>query len=300
MEEIIKEVSKYVLSLFLFIIGIAFLTMYLDNGASGLEQQPPEMLVAALFILFAGVLSLPQIYTRMSKIIKAVLMLLVFCCSGYLGYAVYNSIDSEIKVLEQEKEYNGELIQRFIDLRDAEVAYRKVYGKYTADVQGELISFVNAKAIPLPLNWGVFHDSVSQSWYEENGFILRTSDLDSIARSIGVSEDKLRADIDNNLTTYKVRDTLYVSYWDEYFAPAKRADKELPMVDLSKLNLNPRGDKLIINVSSIESGGTRVPTIEAKDPKPFDRNPKDELAPDTLKFGGLESNHTDGNWINAE
>ena len=84
----------------LFYLGLCviFLSMYIDTGSNNLEKQPKDLLVAALFILFGAVLALPQVYGRMSKMIKIVLLVLVFSCSGYLGYAVYNSIDSEMEM----------------------------------------------------------------------------------------------------------------------------------------------------------------------------------------------------------
>ncbi len=298
MEDVLKEGGKYVLSILLLVVGVVFLKIYL--GSAGLEKQPKEMLIAALFIIVAGILALPQVYGRMSNMFKAILLIFVFCCSAYLGYSVYNSIDSEIKLQQAERKYNSELIQKFQDLRDAEVAYRKVKGKYTANVQDQLIPFVTQKAIPIALNWGVFHDSIKGGMekYREMGYLLKRNQLDSVAKLLGTTKDNLIKDINNDRTPYKVRDTLYVSFWDEHFAPEIRKDKELPLVKLEELDKNPNGKPFIIKTGVIESGGTKVPTIEVKDPTPFDRH--DGVRLDTLKFGDLNANHTDGNWISEE
>ena len=102
--------------------------------------------------------------------------------------------------------------------------------------------------------------------------------------------DSITADV----ISYKVRDTLYTSFFAENFAPEKRTDKKLPLISLDSLTFSPMtGERFRIDTTYVNQSGLRVSAIKVQDPTPFG---KPNVKKDTLRFGSLDEAHTDGNW----
>ena len=94
--------------------------------------------------------------------------------------------------------------------------------------------------------------------------------------------------------SYKVRDTLYTSFFAENFADEKRVDKKLPLVNIDSLTFSPTsGERFSIDTTYVDQSGLRVSAIKVQDPTPFGRP---NVKKDTLRFGSLVEAHTDGNW----
>ena len=102
--------------------------------------------------------------------------------------------------------------------------------------------------------------------------------------------------ITTDMSPYKVRDTLFTSFYAENFAPEARAAQRLPQVSLDSLPFNPyTGERFMMKTGAVEVGRVWQPTILVQDPTPFGR---DKVKKDTLRFGSLSEAHRDGNWRN--
>ena len=79
----------------------------------------------------------------MNSILKKVITYLVLpACIAGLAYALITSVMEPVN-FEKHREYRkGIAVQRLKDIRDLQVAYKNVNGKYTADIDS-LIMFYN-------------------------------------------------------------------------------------------------------------------------------------------------------------
>ena len=97
----------------------------------------------------------------MNSILKKVLTYLILpACIAGLTYALVSSVMEPVH-FEKHKEYRkGIAVQRLKDIRELQVAYKNVNGKYTADVDS-LIMFYNTGKMKVVMQIGSQDDSVA-------------------------------------------------------------------------------------------------------------------------------------------
>jgi hypothetical protein len=293
MDKFFREVNKYVISLILVVFGILFLSKYLSGDE--LESQPEAMLWASVALILVGILAMPVVLERLNRLVYFGLGVVGAVAAGYLAWAVFYSVDEEIQFQKTKDEVQAVTIQRLKDIRDAQEAYFDVHGFYASSFDS-LAAFVNEPVLPVRYSMGSFHDTLPESTAMEEGYVLRRAEVEQVAGRLGVDAEQFLDEIVNDLTPYKVRDTIYTSFWAENFSPEKRAEKRLERVSLDSLWYNPlTGVKFFIATGSVEVGGLQQSTVLVKDLTPFGR---DKVKKDTLQFGSLTEAHTDGNWRN--
>ena len=293
MEKFFNEINKYVISILLFIGGFGFLAKYLSGDA--LESQPVSMLLASLAMIAVGIVVMPVVLEKLDQNrYKLVLGLGVLAAAG-LAYSVFYSVDEEIRFQETQKRINATTIQRLKDIRAAQESHLAVYGTF-AETFDSLILFVQAPVVPVEFNMGSFHDTLPEAQSHEEGYVIKRDDITAIAEEAGMTEKELFDLITSDLSPYKVRDTLYTSFYAENFTPEVRASQRLPQVSLDSLAFNPyTGERFVMKTGAVEVGRVWQPTILVQDPTPFGR---DKVKKDTLRFGSLMEAHRDGNWRN--
>ena len=293
MDKFFNEINKYVISILLFIGGFGFLAKYLSGDA--LESQPVSMLLASLAMIAVGIVVMPVVLEKLDQNrYKLVLGLGVLAAAG-LAYSVFYSVDEEIRFQETQKRINATTIQRLKDIRAAQESHLAVYGTF-AETFDSLILFVQAPVVPVEFNMGSFHDTLPEAQSHEEGYVIKRDDITAIAEEAGMTEKELFDLITSDLSPYKVRDTLYTSFYAENFTPEVRASQRLPQVSLDSLAFNPyTGERFVMKTGAVEVGRVWQPTILVQDPTPFGR---DKVKKDTLRFGSLMEAHRDGNWRN--
>lgn len=307
MSDSVKEIWNYVLSAILLVAGFLFLSMY--TSSQGLEKQPVEMLLGAVFLIVAGILALPIVARFFRKGLAFVIGLVCLGAAGFLLYSLYDVINKEIVYQDDFADYREVTKQRLKDIRTAQEEYAKFHGYYASEWDS-LIEFIDEPVIPKEYRVGDFiprrgeeeGDTIPNGLmeeYAERGLVLKRSELDSVAAQKGVTKDFFVQMIRDNETAYRIVDTSYVSVREEYFDPAFREAKGLPALDMKELPYNPHpksGKKFLLKTGTVESGdvaGIISPVILVKDPAPFGR---EGVRRDTLMFGSLTEPKTDGNW----
>ena len=293
MEKFFNEINKYVISILLFLGGFGFLAKYLSGDA--LESQPVAMLYASLAMIAVGVVAMPVVLEKLDqKVYKRLLAVGVLASAG-LAYSVFYSVDEEIQFQATQKRVNATTIQRLKDIRSAQESHLSVYGTF-AETFDSLILFVQAPVVPVEFNMGSFHDTLPEAKSREEGYVIKREDIAAIAEEEGTTEEALFELITSDMSPYKVRDTLFTSFYAENFAPEARAAQRLPQVSLDSLPFNPyTGERFMMKTGAVEVGRVWQPTILVQDPTPFGR---DKVKKDTLRFGSLSEAHRDGNWRN--
>ena len=82
------------------------------------------------------------------KKIKPVIHLVLWAVIIFLGYKTFMSVYEEIKFNKLKVERYKKVIDRLIDVRDSELAYKEVHGKYTASFDS-LVNFVANGKVPI-------------------------------------------------------------------------------------------------------------------------------------------------------
>jgi len=290
-------VRSHSFSLILLVAGIAWTTMYIRSVLASTDtadlSQPTEMLFAGLALILSAVLAMPAVLDRIPQKAYRVLMAAGVIGAAYFFMASTNSVLDEEQFLADQKAVNAITIQRLTDIRDAQLAYKDVHGEFT-DSFDTLLAFINAPLVPLNFSIGSFHDTLPEAMCYEEGYVIRRADVPGVAAELGWDEQSLLDSITADAVAYKVRDTLYTSFFAENFVEEKRTDKKLPKVDLDSLSFSPTsGERFMIDTTYVNQSGLRVSAIKVQDPTPFGRA---KVKKDTLRFGSLVESHTDGNW----
>ncbi len=293
MEKFLNEINKYVISILLFFGGFGFLVKYLSGDA--LESQPLAMLFASLSMIAVGVVAMPMVLEKLDqKMYKRLFAVGVLGALG-LAYSVFYSVDEEIEFQATQKAVNATTIQRLKDIRSAQESHLAVYGTF-AETFDSLLQFVQAEVVPVEYNMGSFHDTLPEIQSRENGYVIKRADIALFAEKEGMTEEELRDLIMEDMSPYKVRDTLFTSFYNENFKPEVRQAQRLPNVSLDSLPFNPyTGERFVMKTGAVEVGRVWQPTILVQDPTPFGR---EKVKKDTLRFGSLAEAHRDGNWRN--
>lgn len=293
MEKFLRIINGYVISIVLLLFGLGFLLKYASGDA--LESQPASMLYASLAMIVVGILAMPVVLEKVNQALyKALLAFGVLAAAG-LAYSVFYSVDEEMQFQATQKQVNAITIQRLKDIRSAQESHLDVTGSF-AETFDSLIRFVQAPVVPVEFNMGSFHDTLPEAQSREEGFVIKRAQIAAIAEEDGMTEQALLDLITDDLSPYKVRDTLYTSFYAENFTPEVRASQRLPQVSLDSLAFNPyTGERFVMKTGAVEVGRVWQPTILVQDPTPFGR---EKVKKDTLRFGSLFEAHRDGNWRN--
>lgn len=294
MQDFSKAIGNYVLAFLLLILGFSFLWLY--AGADELEPQPAEMLFGALMLIFVGILALPIVMQRVNRKVTLVLLVIGVIASVWLAFLNVETVDEEIVFLENQRVYEESTVQRLKDIRLCQEEYLKVKGKYAGDFDS-LVAFIQLPVVPIPFqSGGAFLDTVKLTDAKANGQIVSRSQIAQKAASLGMSAEKFEKSVAQNKIAFAIRDTSYVSVFEQSFSSETRKKKNLPDLTIDELAYAPfSGQKFILKTGQIEQGGVILPTVLVQDPKPFGR---EGLKIDTLRFGSLTESHTNGNWGN--
>ncbi len=84
----------------------------------------------------------------MKKGTSIIINIALFAVVVFLGFKVVQSIQAPIKFGNEQRDREKEVVQRLIDIRDAEVQYKQANRKYTASFDS-LIQFCQVAEIPI-------------------------------------------------------------------------------------------------------------------------------------------------------
>ncbi|MDR2926993.1 MAG: hypothetical protein LBV41_02140 [Cytophagaceae bacterium] len=90
---------------------------------------------------------------------KTAFQILLTVAILFLGYLCVESINKPMRFQREHALRQQKVIERLIEIRTAEVAYRSVYGKYTGDFD-TLITFIKTDSLPMVRMEGSLTDSM--------------------------------------------------------------------------------------------------------------------------------------------
>ncbi len=207
---------------------------------------------------------------------KPLLQLALWVAIAFLAYNTFQSVYAPIQFNKEKNKRYAEVIESLNDIRDAQLAHRKVTGKFSGNFD-HLIKFVDTAVYTLTQR----RDS---------------SVLDEVmTKQFGVDMYKDIVIIDT-LGTQSVKDSLF-----------KNSDHYKTMMNVPAAK---EGAKFELKSGYIEQNGTRIPVFEAlvkKNVILFDQDKDlvsqenqvvsvDGVNGDALKVGSMDEVNTAGNW----
>ena len=228
----------------------------------------------------------------MNSILKKVLTYLILpACIAGLTYALVSSVMEPVH-FEKHREYRKDIaVQRLKDIRDLQVAYKNVNGKYTADVDS-LIMFYNTGKMKVVMQIGSQDDSVA---------VANTKALKARKPKIK-PEEMLKLYNEGKSLVFKIENEVPVK--DTLFS-----HREHFVVD-SLAFIPFSGDSIIMASTVKRVSGVNVPLFEASMPWKsllkglnnqlrinLDSQCEDQGKYKGLQVGSIESpNNNAGNW----
>ena len=195
---------------------------------------------------------------------------ILICINIILGYLIFNSINSEIEFQKVAKERINENIQKLKDLRQVQIAYKKVYNKY-ADNFDSLFYFLNNDSIPIIKAIGETPDSLTES---------EALQLNIISRDTGYVLAKKNV-------------------FDKNYINTRNPDFPLDISNLKKVPYSNKDYK--INSGVVEKGKVLVHVFEISTNyrtlfTGLDAENKKYGLDNFLKVGSMEEASLNGNW----
>lgn len=232
------------------------------------------LLVVAAILITIGLVWLIDKFVP-SKV-RPFIILALWALIAYLGYATYNSIMDPIKFNKVKNERYAKAIDKLIDIRDSELAYRQVTGKFAGDFES-LVKFIDTA-----------HFTLTQ---RRDSTVL---DVDMTKR-YGVDMFKEITLIDT-LGTKAVKDSLF-----------KGSDRYKTMMNIPYA---PNNETFELQAGTIEQSGIKIPVFEAKAKKDVLLHDQDQdlliqenqvvsvdgVNGDAIILGSMSEVKTTGNW----
>jgi hypothetical protein len=188
---------------------------------------------------------------------KLILQITLIVISLVLAYLIYNGIQGPIKFKKELEHRREVVVDKLKDIRDAQIAYRNVYGKYTSSFD-TLVDFIMNGEIPII---------------------------------------KLTADPNDTTLTIMFLDTMgYVSVRDSIFHNRENLHPEelmfIPFSDGQQFEMSAgKTDRGGVTVNVIEVFAAHKYFLKGLNLKQNHIDPEDGL-----RFGSMTDPTTDGNW----
>lgn len=190
-----------------------------------------------------------------------ILSIVVLVIALALGYYLFNSIKTDIETTERIARTEARVINKLKMIREAQIAFQKVNGKYSNNWD-ELLAFV------------------------DTGSFYITERRETII-ALDYGADSVYVEIDT-IGTVLVMDSIF-------------SQKKYPGFDLAALPLIPgtEGKRFDLWADKIDKAGVMVDVVEVRDTAPVDpaRRESNEITNrKPLRFGSRTNITTSGNW----
>lgn len=247
--------SRYGFASFIFLLGIILLSIAISSGQNALVIGSVfTIIISAALVVLSNSGVIPVKYT-------VALVVLAVIGSVYYIYLDYSSVQEKIDFIAEQKRREAIVVKRLMDIRSAQVSYKKLYGTYAGDFNS-LINHVINDSLPVVKAIGFVPDSLTELKAVELGIVTR--------------------------------DTLLISVRDTLFP------KNYP-VDSLRYVPNSEGEEFSLQAGEVEKNQLTVKVFEAfanndKILHGLDLSEEYIDLNDGLRVGSMTEPHTRGNW----
>lgn len=267
MQEIGRVIGKYLVPIFLAIVGLSLLLF--STG------QTPLFKWGGLGIFLVGAMSFLFVKGLIPRKVQIILAVVFAGGAVVFSYFDYRVIQDEIEYNRKKEKINKHVIQRMKDIRKVQIAYEREKGKYAGSFDS-LLHFLKNDEISLVKRLGSLPDSLP---------------TDEMAREAGIIQEMPEGLTDEEAIEQGliIRDTIQVDVLNYVFDEEDQKNRKTKLY-VDSLPYVPFADhRFEMSAKTIESGGVEQPVFLVVDPNPFD--PKEQL-----RMGSLTEASTSGNW----
>jgi hypothetical protein len=265
MQSIGRLLGAYLFPVLLIVFGLMLLIV--SSGQTNLFK------IAGLGILIVGILGALYVKGVVSRQIQMIVTIVVAVGAVYFAYMDYAVIQDELAAHRKKEKIKVAVVQRLKDIRKAQVAYNKQYGKY-ANSFDSLIYFLKNDEISLIKRLGSLPDSLP---------------TEEMAMEAGIIQGMPEGMTDEDVIAQGliVRDTIEVGVLGYVFNDDDR-EKRKTKFYVDSLPYVPYGNhRFQMESDVVDISGAPTAVFQVLDPKPF---------ADQYKLGSLTEASTSGNW----
>ena len=236
-----------------------------------------KVLIAAIVVIVLTIVIVKLIDKFVPKKVKPVILVVLWVLICYLAYITFMSVYGEIKFNKLKDKRYAVVIEKLIDIRDAQLAHRTVTGQFQGDWD-KLVSFIDTASFTITQR----RDS-------------SVIDAELTRRYGGVETFKDIVIIDT-LGSVSVKDSLFGA------DPRYKTIMNIPV--------GKAGAKFELKAGILEQNGLNIPVFEAKamkkiildgeDPNLIAKEEQvvsvDGVNGDALIVGSMDEVNTNGNW----
>jgi hypothetical protein len=265
MQSIGQILKAYLFPALLIVMGILLLAV--SSGQTGLFQ------LAGFAILIVGIISALYVKGLISRKVQMIITVVVAVGAVFFAYQDYAVIDEELAYYKEKEKVKVAVVQRLKDIRKAQLAYNKEYGKY-ANSFDSLLYFLENGKLSLIKRLGSLPDSLPTEEMAMEAGIIQTMPE-------GMTDEEV---IQAGLI---VRDTIQVDVLGFIFNEDDRKKRKTAFYVDSLPYVPYSNHKFEMESDIVEISGAPTAVFEVKDPKPF---------AEQYKIGSLTEASTSGNW----
>ena len=232
------------------------------------------MVILAIVLIIVLTIGIVWVIDKfVPKKIKPVINILLWVLIIFLGYITYMSVYKEIQFNELKEKRFSVVIDRLIDIRDSELAYKDVNGSYT-DNFDKLIKFVETGKVPIT--------------QRRDTLILD----EERTKAFGGVETMKTITLIDTLSYYSVKDSLF-----------KGSDRYKKMMDVT---VGKEGAKFVLKAGKLdefsvfEASVDKSVVLDDQEPYLVEKEKQvvsvDGVNGPALKVGSMEEVFTKGNW----
>ena len=248
-------VSKFGFAALLIVLGLLTLFVALSDGQNSLV-----ILGLVTVILCAILIALNNSGVIPLKFTTILIFALVFG-SATFAWLDYDSVQNKLEFIAEQEKRETDVVQRLMDIRSAQVSYKKLYGSYASNFDA-LINHVKNDSMPVVKAIGFVPDTLTEAKAVELGIVTR--------------------------------DTLLISVRDTLFP------RDYP-IDSLRFVPNSGGQEFELQSGEVEKNKLKVKVFEAfatNEKILHGMNLSEEYIDlkDGLRVGSMTEPHTRGNW----
>ena len=159
-------ISKFGFSTLLTVLGLLLLFVATTSGQNNLV-----LIGIATVVLCAVLISLSNAGIITTKFVVPMVALVILGAIAFT-WLDYDSVQNKLEFVKEQKYRESKVVARLIDIRSAQVTYKRVHGEY-AGTFDDLISHVNYDSISVVKAMGYVPDTLTELKAIELGIVSR-------------------------------------------------------------------------------------------------------------------------------
>lgn len=290
MNNLSENFQKYFFSGLLIIAGAIVLIK--GMGSMSATENNPDVswslfLIAGAGMFLGGIVSALFIAGIINKQISLGVLVIFLVASVYFAKANYDSVKARIALQDRYNFIRNHVKQGLIDVRDVQVEYKKVKGKFAADFDSLLYFIENEKTYDIKKTGRVPEGRIGEEYIAALGY--KKTDADYFSKTEGWDEDEAV-----KVGIIKI-DTIWKPLVDKLFDEGNKTQRNRVFDFVPDSLPFVRGYKngSLKYVLKADTLGDGSPVFLAKEPEPFHILGEEK---DTLQIGSLKDTKTTGNW----